>query len=36
MFDLEDYEVSRSLGEGSFGQVRLGIHKKTGKKVWVA
>ena len=30
---LQEYEVSKQLGEGGFGRVFLGIHKKTGEKV---
>jgi len=32
-FELEDYEVTKCLGAGSFGMVRLGVHKKTKKYV---
>lgn len=27
------YEIKDSIGKGKFGRVKLGIHKKTGKKV---
>ncbi len=31
---LEDfYEIRRNLGKGKFGQVKLALHKKTGKEV---
>ena len=30
---LQEYEVTKQLGEGGFGRVFLGIHKKTGEKV---
>lgn len=30
---LDFYELREALGKGKFGTVRLGIHKKTGKKV---
>jgi len=32
---LKFYELSKVLGKGSFGQVRLAVHKLTGKKVAV-
>lgn len=33
---IEDfYEIKEDLGRGKFGQVKLAIHKKTGKKVAV-
>lgn len=30
---LDQYDVVRTLGEGSFGKVKLAIHKSTGQKV---
>ncbi|KJR82809.1 carbon catabolite-derepressing protein kinase [Sporothrix schenckii 1099-18] len=30
---LDQYNVVRTLGEGSFGKVKLAIHKSTGQKV---
>ena len=30
---LKDYTIDRQLGLGSYGEVRLGIHKKTQTKV---
>lgn len=30
---MGDYKIGKVLGQGSFGQVKLGIHKETGKKV---
>ena len=33
LFDF--YEVKESIGKGKFGTIKLGIHKKTGKKVAV-
>jgi len=31
---IEDfYEIQGDLGKGKFGQVKLAVHKKTGKKV---
>lgn len=27
---LDDYDIKRELGEGSYGQVKLGTHKRTG------
>lgn len=29
----ETYDIEKDLGEGKFGLVKLGIHKKTGEKV---
>ena len=31
LFDF--YDVKEALGKGKFGTVKLGVHKKTGKKV---
>lgn len=28
----DDYEIKQKLGNGKFGLVKLGIHKKTGRK----
>ncbi len=33
LFDF--YDVKEALGKGKFGTVKLGVHKKTGKKVAV-
>ena len=30
---IDDYEFHRSLGKGSMGKVKLGIHNTTGEKV---
>ena len=30
---IEDYEVTKELGEGAFGLVKLGRDKKTGEEV---
>jgi 5'-AMP-activated protein kinase catalytic alpha subunit len=30
---LEYYDLQESIGKGKFGRVKLGVHKKTGKKV---
>jgi serine/threonine protein kinase len=30
---IDDYEFHRSLGKGSMGKVKLGIHLVTGEKV---
>lgn len=30
---IDDYEFHRSLGKGSMGKVKLGIHTTTGEKV---
>ena len=30
---LDDYELGRTLGEGGFGKVKLGIHKETKQQV---
>jgi len=29
----DDYDIKQKLGNGKFGLVKLGIHKKTGRKV---
>ena len=31
--NLEHYEIGRAIGEGTFGKVRLGIHKLSGIEV---
>lgn len=31
---IDDYEFHRSLGKGSMGKVKLGIHAITGEKVF--
>jgi len=31
--DIGDYNISKTIGEGTFGKVKLGIHKMTGEKV---
>jgi len=33
LFDF--YDIKEALGKGKFGTVKLGVHKKTGKKVAV-
>lgn len=30
---LDQYSIQRTLGEGSFGKVKLAVHKSTGQKV---
>jgi hypothetical protein len=30
---LENYILGKTIGEGTFGKVKLGIHKITGEKV---
>lgn len=30
---LKDYGIRETLGQGNFGKVKLGIDKKTGRKV---
>ena len=30
---LDQYTIVRTLGEGSFGKVKLAVHKSTGQKV---
>lgn len=30
---IDDYEFYRSLGKGSMGKVKLGVHNTTGEKV---
>lgn len=30
---IEDYEFRRSLGKGSMGKVKLGVHVISGEKV---
>jgi len=30
--DLDDFKIQNSIGEGGFGEVFLGVHKKTGIK----
>ena len=32
-FILDNYKLGKTLGEGTFGKVKLGIHKMTGEKV---
>ena len=34
-FVIGNYKVSKTIGEGTFGKVRLGIHIPTGEKVAV-
>ena len=31
--DIGDYNISKTIGEGTFGKVKLGIHKMTNEKV---
>jgi 5'-AMP-activated protein kinase, catalytic alpha subunit len=31
--DIGDYTISKTIGEGTFGKVKLGYHKITGEKV---
>ena len=31
--DIGDYTIGKTIGEGTFGKVKLGIHKMTGEKV---
>jgi hypothetical protein len=30
---LAEYKVGKTVGEGAFSKVKLGIHKATGEKV---
>lgn len=30
---LQNYIIDKTLGQGTFGKVKLGIHKATGEKV---
>ena len=30
---LGNYKLGKTIGEGTFGKVKLGIHKLTGEKV---
>ena len=30
---LNDYNIEKTLGQGNFGKVKLGIHKMTKEKV---
>ena len=30
---LDDYEIVKTIGQGAFSKVKLGIHKETGVKV---
>ena len=30
---IGEYTVGKNIGEGTFGKVKLGIHKKTGENV---
>ncbi len=30
---MDDYTLGRTLGEGTFGKVKAGVHKLTGAKV---
>ena len=32
-FILGDYKLGKTIGEGTFGKVKLGEHKLTGEKV---
>jgi 5'-AMP-activated protein kinase, catalytic alpha subunit len=32
---IGNYVLTRNLGEGTFGKVKLGIHSQTGEKVAV-
>jgi 5'-AMP-activated protein kinase, catalytic alpha subunit len=31
--DIGDYTVGKTIGEGTFGKVKLGYHNMTGEKV---
>ena len=31
--DIGDYTMSKTIGEGTFGKVKLGYHKMTGENV---
>jgi carbon catabolite-derepressing protein kinase len=33
MQTIGDYTIVKTLGEGTFGKVKLGIHNPTGEKV---
>jgi serine/threonine protein kinase len=30
---LKEYKIEETIAEGTFGKVKLGIHKKTNEKV---
>ena len=30
---LDQYQIDKTIGEGTFGKVKLGIHIPTGEKV---
>lgn len=31
--DIGDYTIGKTIGEGTFGKVKLGVHNMTGEKV---
>ena len=31
--DIGDYTIGKTIGEGTFGKVKLGVHKMTSEKV---
>ena len=31
--DIGDYTIGKTIGEGTFGKVKLGVHKMTAEKV---
>lgn len=33
---IDDYEFHRSLGKGSMGKVKLGVHVVSGEKVYTS
>ena len=34
-FRIGNYTIKNTIGEGTFGKVKLGIHKQTGEQVAV-
>ena len=31
--NIENYEIGNTIGEGTFGKVKIGKHKLTGERV---
>ena len=32
-YNIKNYQIKKTLGKGTFGKVKLGIHIPTGEKV---